>query len=71
MNKTSTLVIHNLKKTKGQYISFGLIICLTAFIMNIALVLAFQTFHAYDSLFWELDTADINIYHSFRMMMES
>lgn len=61
MNKTSTLVIHNLKKTKGQYISFGLIICLTAFIMNIALVLAFQTFHAYDSLFWELDTADINI----------
>ena len=61
MNKTSTLVIHNLKKTKGQYISFGLIICLTALIMNIALVLAFQTFHAYDSLFLELDTADINI----------
>lgn len=61
MNKIWTLVIHNLKKTKGQYISFGLIICLTAFIMNIALVLAFQTFNAYDSLFLELDTADINI----------
>ena len=60
MNKTSTLIIHNLNKTKGQYISFGFIICLTAFIMNIALVLAFQTFNAYDSLFWELDTADIN-----------
>lgn len=60
MNKTSTLIIHNLNKAKGQYISFGFIICLTAFIMNIALVLAFQTFNAYDSLFSELDTADIN-----------
>ena len=60
MNKTKALVWHNLKKTKGQYISFALIICLTAFIMNIALVLAFQTFTAYDSLFSELNTADIN-----------
>lgn len=60
MNKTATLIIHNLKKTKGQYLSFGFIICLTAFIMNIALVLAFQTFDAYDSRFHELDTADIN-----------
>lgn len=60
MNKTSTLILHNLKKSKGQYLSFALIICLTAFIMNIALVLAFQTFSAYDSRFLELDTADIN-----------
>lgn len=60
MKKTSTLVLHNLKKAKGQYASFALIICLTAFIMNIALVLAFQTFHAYDSRFSELDTADVN-----------
>ena len=60
MYKTATLIIHNLKKTKGQYLSFGFIICLTAFIMNIALVLAFQTFSAYDSRFYELDTADIN-----------
>lgn len=60
MNKTSTLVWHNLKKAKGEYISFGLIICLTALIMNIAFVLAFQTFSAYDSLFSELNTADIN-----------
>lgn len=60
MKKISTLILHNLKKAKGQYISFALIICLTAFIMNIALVLAFQTFGAYDSLFSELDTADIN-----------
>lgn len=60
MKKTSTLIKHNLNKAKGQYLSFGFIICLTAFIMNIALVLAFQTFGAYDSRFQELDTADIN-----------
>lgn len=60
MNKLATLIIHNLKKSKGQYLSFGFIICLTAFIINIALVLAFQTFSAYDSRFHELDTADIN-----------
>lgn len=60
MNRISMLIAHNLKKAKGQYLSFGLIICLTAVIMNIALVLAFQTFPAYDSLFSELDTADIN-----------
>lgn len=61
MKKTATLIMHNLKKAKGQYFSFGFIICLTAFIMNIALVLAFQTFSAYDSRFHELDTADINL----------
>ncbi|MCM1540931.1 MAG: ABC transporter permease [Blautia sp.] len=58
--KLFTLILHNLKKAKGQYLSFGVFICLTAFIVNIALVLAFQTFDAYDSLFERLDTADIN-----------
>lgn len=61
MTKTEALVLHNLKKAKGQYLSFALIICLTAFIINIALVLAFQTFGAYDELFSRLDTADINV----------
>ncbi len=60
MKKISTLTLHNLNKAKGLYISFGVFICLTAFIINIALVLAFQTFNAYDSLFDQLDTADIN-----------
>ncbi len=60
MKKISTLTLHNLKKAKGQYSSFGVFICLTAFIINIALVLAFQTFNAYDSLFDKLDAADIN-----------
>lgn len=60
MHKTKTLVLHNLKKAKYQYLSFALILCLTALIMNIALVLAFQTFSAYDSRFLELNTADVN-----------
>ena len=60
MKKIFTLTLHNLNKAKGQYLSFGVFICLTAFIINIALVLAFQTFHAYDSLFDQLNTADIN-----------
>lgn len=60
MKKLSTLILHNLNKAKGQYLSFGVFICLTAFIINIALVLAFQTFDAYDDLFDELDTADVN-----------
>ena len=45
-----------MNKAKGQYISFGVFICMAAFIINIALVLAFQTFNAYDSLFDKLDT---------------
>jgi len=60
LKKLSTLILHNLNKAKGQYISFGVFICLTAFIINIALVLTFQTFDAYDDLFDELDTADVN-----------
>ena len=60
IKKISTLTLYNLNKAKGQYISFGVFICLTAFIINIALVLAFQTFNAYDSLFDKLNTADIN-----------
>ena len=60
MKKISTLTLYNLNKAKGQYISFGVFICLTAFIINIALVLAFQTFSAYNSLFDKLETADIN-----------
>lgn len=60
MSKISTLTLHNLNKAKGQYISFGIFICLTAFIINIALVLAFQTFKAYDDMFDRLNTADVN-----------
>ncbi|MCM1287319.1 MAG: ABC transporter permease [Clostridium sp.] len=53
--------MHNLKKSKGQYISFGVMLLITALIMNIALVLAFQTQNAYDDYFERLDTADVNV----------
>lgn len=55
------LAMHNLKKSKGQYISFGIMILITALIMNISLVLAFQTSDAYDDYFESLDTADVNV----------
>lgn len=60
MRKVKGLVLHNLKKDKGQYISFGIIILLTAFILNAALVLLFQVDKAYDKKFSELNTANIN-----------
>lgn len=55
------LAMQNLKKQKSQYISFGIMLCITAFIVNIALVLAAQTSKAYDNRFEELNTADLNI----------
>ncbi|MCM1156423.1 MAG: ABC transporter permease [Roseburia sp.] len=60
MSKINGLILHNLKKDKGQYLSFGIIILLTAFILNSALVLR-QVDSAYDTKFKELQTANINI----------
>lgn len=60
MHKISGLTIHNLRKEKGQYVSFGMIILLTAFILNLALVLLFQVDRAYDKKLADLDTANIN-----------
>lgn len=60
MEKIRGLVLHNLKKDKGQYLSFGIIILLTAFILNSALVLLFQVDSAYDKKFKKLNTANIN-----------
>lgn len=55
------LIFHNLKKAKGQFISFGIVMLITAIILNTALVLLFQTGGAYDSLFDELNTADLSV----------
>ena len=55
------LVRHNLKKAKGQFISFGIVMLITAVILNISLVLLFQTGNAYDKRFDELDTADVSV----------
>ncbi len=59
MGKIGRMVIHNLKKDKGQYVSFGIIILLTAFILNLALVLSFQMDRAYDRKSDDLSTADL------------
>ncbi|MDE6252791.1 MAG: ABC transporter permease [Lachnospiraceae bacterium] len=60
MGKISGLTLHNIKKEKGQYISFGIVILITAFILNPALVLNFQVDKAYDNKFDKLNTANVN-----------
>lgn len=55
------LILHNLNKARGQFLSFGVVMMITAVILNCALVLLFQTSAAYDSLFDELNTADISV----------
>lgn len=61
MRKISGLIGHNLKKEKGQYLSFGIIILITAFILNLAFVLFFQVDKAYDEKFRNLNAANINV----------
>lgn len=56
-----SLILHNLKKAKGQFISFGIVMLITAVILNTALVLLFQTPDAYDALFYKLNTASIHV----------
>lgn len=55
------LILHNMKKAKGQFASFGIVMLITAVILNTALVLLFQTSDAYDALFNKLNTANINV----------
>ena len=55
------LAIQNLRKHKKQYVSFGIMLFIAAFIINIALVLNSQNSDAYDKQFKKLKTADINI----------
>lgn len=56
-----SIILHNLKKAKGQFASFGIVMLITALILNTALVLLFQTSDAYDVLFREMNTANINV----------
>ena len=55
------LILHNLKKAKGQFVSFGVVMLIAAVILNSAFVLLFQTGDAYDVLFEELNTADLSV----------
>jgi len=61
VKKIKSLFIYNLKKDKGSYLSFGVVILITAIMLNLALVLVFQVDKAYDKKFENLDTATINV----------
>ena len=61
MGKIKTQLIYNLKKDKGSYISFGIVVLITAIMLNLAFVLLFQVDRAYDEKFDELNTASINV----------
>lgn len=61
MKKVYTQVIHNLKKDKGSFRSFGIIMMFTALMLNVSLVLWFQVDKAYDEKFLTLNAANINI----------
>ena len=60
MNKIYHLSFHNFRKDKKQYISFGMIILVTALILNLALVLSLSIGQAYDQKAAELNTSDID-----------
>ena len=59
MKKIKSLFIYNLKKDKGSYLSFGVVILITAIMLNLALVLVFQVDKAYDKKFEDLSATDV------------
>lgn len=60
MKRIKSQFIYNLKKDRGSYISFGIVVLITAIMLNTALVLVFQVDRAYDTKFEDLDTATFN-----------
>lgn len=61
MKKILNLFAYNLKKDKASYISFGIILLITALILNCAGVLLLRVDAAYDEKFTALNTAAVNI----------
>lgn len=61
MKSVKTQIVYNLKKDKGSYFSFGIILLFTAFMINLAFVLLFQIDKVYDLKSKALHTADIDI----------
>lgn len=55
------LALQNLRKQKRHYLSFALMLFLAAVIVNLSLVLSFQTSKAYDQEFNQLKTAQLNV----------
>lgn len=61
MKKIANQILYNLKKEKTSFISFGVIILITALILNCAAVLLCQVDRAYDTKFEKLSTAMLNV----------
>ncbi|MEE1061072.1 MAG: ABC transporter permease [Ruminococcus sp.] len=61
MRKILNQVSYNLKKDKSSFVSFGIIILITALILNCASVLMLQVDTAYDEKFLKLNTAEVNV----------
>lgn len=61
MGKIKSQIMCNLKKDKGSYISFGIVVLITAIMLNLFFVLLFQVDKGYDKKFEELNTASINV----------
>ncbi len=60
MKKITNQIIYNLKKEKSSFISFGIILLITALILNCATVLLHQVDSAYEGKFEKLSTASLN-----------
>ena len=61
MKKILNQVLYNFRKDLSSYISFGIIIMITALILNCAAVLLLQVDEAYDAKFRALNTAGVNV----------
>ena len=61
MKKITNQIIYNLKKEKSSFVSFGVIILITALILNCAAVLLSQVDRAYEEKRSSLNTADVNV----------
>ena len=61
MKKITNQIIYNLKKEKSSFVSFGVIILITALILNCAAVLLSQVDRAYEEKLSSLNTADVNV----------
>lgn len=61
MKKITNQIIYNLKKEKSSFVSFGVIILITALILNCAAVLLSQVDRTYEEKLSSINTADVNV----------
>lgn len=61
MNQIIHLALHYFRKDKKQYLSFGIILLITALILHLALVLTMRIGAAYDEKAAALHTSDIDV----------